>query len=87
MRAVNLRILVAVALLAAFLLVSEFGNIGSPKVRAGTVSDPFPAPEFTQQDTEAWLNSPHLKITDLRWNVVLINFWTFECWNRYRSFP
>ena len=87
MRAVNLRILVAVALLAVFFLISGFGDIWSPKVRAGTVSDPFPAPEFTQQDAGAWLNSSPLKIADLRGNVVLIDFWAFECWNCYRSFP
>ncbi len=87
MKKVNLRVLVAVALLAAFLLISGFGDIGRPRVHSGTLSDPFPAPEFTQQDAGAWLKSAPLKIADLRGSVVLIDFWTYECWNCYRSFP
>jgi len=45
------------------------------------------APEFTQQDAAAWLNSPPLKMQDLRGKVVLLDIWTFDCWNCYRSFP
>lgn len=46
-----------------------------------------PAPEFTHAETADWLNSEPLRIADLRGSVVLIDFWTFECWNCYRSFP
>ena len=46
-----------------------------------------PAPEFNQTDPAAWLNSPPLKMADLRGKVVLLDFWTFDCWNCYRSFP
>ena len=46
-----------------------------------------PAPEFTQTDPDAWLGSEPLSIADLRGNVVLIDFWTYGCWNCYRSFP
>ena len=46
-----------------------------------------PAPEFTQTDPDAWLGSEPLKIADLRGKVVLLDFWTFGCWNCYRSFP
>ncbi len=45
------------------------------------------APEFTQTDPAKWLNSPPLKMADLRGKVVLIDVWTFACWNCYRSFP
>ena len=45
------------------------------------------APEFTQQGAAAWLNSPPLKMQDLRGKVVLLDIWTFDCWNCYRSFP
>lgn len=45
------------------------------------------APEFTQKTADAWLNSPPLRMQDLRGKVVLLDFWTFECWNCYRSFP
>jgi len=45
------------------------------------------APEFTQSGADAWLNSPPLRMQDLRGKVVLLDIWTFECWNCYRSFP
>lgn len=46
-----------------------------------------PLPAFTQTDSAAWVNSPPLAVEDLRGKVVLIDFWAFECWNCYRSFP
>jgi len=46
-----------------------------------------PAAEFTHAETAAWINSPPLTLTDLRGKVVLIDFWTFDCWNCYRSIP
>jgi thiol-disulfide isomerase/thioredoxin len=45
------------------------------------------APEFTQTDAKAWINSAPLTLESLRGRVVLIDFWAFECWNCYRSFP
>lgn len=44
-------------------------------------------PEFTQSSPSAWINSEPLKMSDLRGQVVLLDIWTFECWNCYRSFP
>jgi thiol-disulfide isomerase/thioredoxin len=35
----------------------------------------------------AWLNSPPLSATDLRGNVVLIDFWTYTCINWLRTLP
>lgn len=46
-----------------------------------------PAPQFTQTDAKSWINSEPLKIEDLRDKVVLLDVWTFGCWNCYRSFP
>jgi thiol-disulfide isomerase/thioredoxin len=46
-----------------------------------------PAPEFTHARAEDWLNSAPLHLDDLRGRVVLIDIWTFGCWNCYRSFP
>lgn len=44
------------------------------------------APEFPQGLT--WLNSPPLRITDLKAKkVVLIDFWTYSCVNCIRSMP
>lgn len=46
------------------------------------------APEFTHQDQRDWFNSAPLSLReDLRGKVVLIDFWTYSCWNCYRSFP
>ena len=44
-------------------------------------------PPFTQTQPAAWFNSPPLKVGDLRGQVVLIDVWTYGCWNCYRSFP
>ena len=48
---------------------------------------PVSAPEFTHQRDSDWINSVPLRIADLRGKVLLIDFWTFDCWNCYRSFP
>ena len=45
------------------------------------------APEFTHQAAEDWINSAPLSLESLRGQVVLIDFWTFDCRNCYRSFP
>jgi len=45
------------------------------------------APEFTHERAADWINSKPLRIADLRDKVVLIDVWTFDCWNCYRSFP
>ncbi len=52
-----------------------------------TAEPPPQAPAFTHADAAAWLNSSPLTLEDLRGQVVLIDFWTFDCWNCYRSFP
>ncbi|HID89063.1 MAG TPA: cation diffusion facilitator family transporter, partial [Anaerolineae bacterium] len=38
-------------------------------------------------DAEDWLNGGPLDWQQLRGKVVLLDVWTFECWNCYRSFP
>lgn len=50
-------------------------------------SEARPLPEFTHQAPADWLNSPPLTVQSLRGRVLLVDFWTFECWNCYRSFP
>lgn len=49
--------------------------------------DSIPLPEFTQDSPSAWFNSAPLKVKDLRGKVALIDVWTYDCWNCYRSFP
>lgn len=48
---------------------------------------PAPAPEFTHASASEWINSEPLRLADLRGRVVLVDVWTFDCWNCYRSFP
>lgn len=36
-----------------------------------------PAPEFPVVAAERWLNSPPLKMADLRGQVLLLEVWTF----------
>ncbi len=53
----------------------------------GALERAVPAPAFTHTSPADWLNSAPLTWEDLRGKVVLMDFWTFECWNCYRSFP
>ena len=46
-----------------------------------------PLPEFTNDDPKFWLNSAPMRVQDLRGQVLLVDIWTFDCWNCYRSFP
>ena len=39
------------------------------------------APEFTHSSPTEWLNSAPLKLSGLRGSPVLIEFWTFDCYN------
>ena len=54
---------------------------------AVTLKQPVPAPEFTHRQAIDWINSGPLEISHLGGKVVLIDFWTYGCWNCYRSFP
>lgn len=46
-----------------------------------------PLPEFTHSGDQDWINSQPLTVASLRGKVILLDFWTFDCWNCYRSFP
>jgi len=59
----------------------------SAVVYAKKVNPPATMPEFTQTDEVAWLNTKPLSAADLRGKVVLIDVWTYGCWNCYNSFP
>jgi thiol-disulfide isomerase/thioredoxin len=50
-------------------------------------NESYPLPEFTQTSKDEWLNSRPLAKKDLLGRVTLIDFWTYGCWNCYRSFP
>jgi len=46
---------------------------------------PTPAPKF--EGLTNWINSPPLSLSQLRGNVVLVDFWTYSCINCIRSIP
>jgi glutathione peroxidase-family protein len=75
---------IAVKLAALLITTSTFcGILAASEVaaRAG------PAPAFTQTDPAAWINSEPLTVERFGGQVLLIDVWTFGCWNCYRSFP
>lgn len=55
--------------------------------QAASTSAMQPAPAFTHTNADDWLNSPPLTWKDLKGQVVLVDVWTFDCWNCYRSIP
>lgn len=64
---------------ALFLAASLVANAGA--------GDDRPLPAFTHTAAQDWINSAPLTVGSLRGHVVLLDVWTFECWNCYRSFP
>jgi len=76
-------LLLVVAVAAALWVVSArpwaLGAIPSPA--------PPTAPEFTHSGEQDWINSPPLTLESLEGQVVLIDFWTYGCWNCRRSLP
>ena len=45
------------------------------------------APEFTHTAADDWINSAPLTLASLRDSVVLIEFWTFDCYNCRNTLP
>jgi thiol-disulfide isomerase/thioredoxin len=60
-------------------LLSRFGSTTEYKS-----SESATAPELAAGD---WINSEPLKVKDLRGRVVLIEFWTFGCYNCRNTLP
>ncbi len=60
-------------------LVAPFGSSSEYKSSESTT-----APELATGD---WINSEPLKLSDLRGRVVLIEFWTFGCYNCRNTLP
>jgi len=56
-----------------WLLSPPLERVASPSLGAGSV-----APEISG---DIWLNSPPLRLADLSGKVVLVEFWTFACYN------
>ena len=45
------------------------------------------APEFTHKASTDWINSEPLTLASLRGSVVLVEFWTFDCYNCRNTLP
>ncbi len=76
-------------LIASFLIIAASTVILQDITFAagGILKTPIQAPEFTHNGKQDWINSTPLSIKDLGGKVVMIDSWTFGCWNCYRSFP
>lgn len=64
-----------------FLLMAFVGGVGLAVLAPWSLAAEEkirPAPEFP---ASTWLNSEPLSLAELRGNVVLVEFWTFACWN------
>lgn len=71
------------ASLGAVSLAAPSANAGSQVITA-TATQPT-APEFT--GISNWLNSPPLTLASLKGKVVLVDFWTFGCYNCVNTLP
>jgi thiol-disulfide isomerase/thioredoxin len=67
--------------LASILVAAAALVLGAPAPAAPK------APEFTHSSQAEWLNSKPLRLAQLRGQVVLIEFWAFECVNCRRTQP
>ena len=54
---------------------------------AGSVLNVNPVPAAQFAGLTNWINSPPLKLSDLRGKVVLVDFWTYSCINCIRTLP
>jgi hypothetical protein len=77
------------ALLGAAVLLASQGGAGRACAAAPAAAPGAGqlAPAFTHTRSEDWLNSGPLELRALRGSVVLLDVWTTDCWNCYRSFP
>ena len=76
-----------VCLIVIITIIVSVSGIVTGTSFPGKNNPPAFLPEFTQVDPAAWINSKPLSIKDLRGKVLLVDIWTFGCWNCYRSFP
>lgn len=67
----------------------ELEKLRGTKSFKETESDTLPlvAPAIELQGISSWINTPPVKIEDLKGKVVLIDFWTYSCINCLRTLP
>jgi len=68
-------------------LMFTIGVISQNTIATSNISAPDTMPEFTHQQASEWINSSPIRTNELIGKIVLIDMWTFDCWNCYRSFP
>ncbi|HSC08332.1 MAG TPA: redoxin family protein [Steroidobacteraceae bacterium] len=69
------------ALLPRFAIALMFAASGAVCAAAAE------APQFTHSQARDWINSSPLTLTDFKGRVLVLDVWTFDCWNCYRSIP
>ena len=80
-------IVVALVIVGASIVATGFSRRLLSPFRMHTTfesSQPAAAPDLAAGD---WINSEPLKLEDLRGRVVLIDFWTFGCYNCRNTLP
>lgn len=91
-------IIIVVTLVVAYIDIFSvnIGFISSSKVATASteaqseqiiegLGDPYSAPDLA--NISAWINSPPLKLKNLKGKVVLIDFWAYSCINCIRTLP
>jgi thiol-disulfide isomerase/thioredoxin len=78
-------ILCAAACVTGLLTLGRGADDAKAGTRATLTSTPAAAPNFV--GVKAWLNSGPLNIADLRGKVVLVDFWTYGCYNCVNTLP
>ena len=63
------------------------GLLANSALAQAPVELQVPAPELVERDADQWLNSPPLKLSELRGQVVVLHFWTFGCINCIHNQP
>jgi thiol-disulfide isomerase/thioredoxin len=60
---------------------------GGQMIPAGTITEETIAPAAPEISNGVWINSEPLTLKSLRGRVVLIDFWTFACYNCRNTLP
>src|SRR6266850_7193387 len=67
--------------------ISRFAGSSSPMVSSDTVVSENNSPVAPEFASGTWINSEPLTLLGLRGRVVLIEFWTFGCYNCRNTLP
>ena len=78
-------ILCAAVCVIGLLTLGRGADDAKAATRATLTSTHMAAPNFV--GVKAWLNSGPLNIADLRGKVVLVDFWTYGCYNCVNTLP